>query len=144
MLACMTPTETKWLERVREWKDSGLTAKQFVEGKQYRASSLVWRHWQLQRNGQLEGTPIRAGKVEKEPVARGRKRVATGAALPKRAVEAVSIARVIRRPSTLRHAVAASDKAGVVVEIGLARIEVASGFDVAVLKDVVRALQGAA
>jgi hypothetical protein len=38
----MTETETKWSERVREWKASGKTAKQFVEGRDFKASTLVY------------------------------------------------------------------------------------------------------
>jgi hypothetical protein len=38
----MTETETKWSERVREWKASGRTAKEFAEGREFKASTLVY------------------------------------------------------------------------------------------------------
>ena len=38
----MTETETKWSERVREWKASGQTAKAFAEGRDFKASTLVY------------------------------------------------------------------------------------------------------
>jgi hypothetical protein len=38
----MTETETKWSERVREWKSSGRTAKEFAEGRDFKASTLVY------------------------------------------------------------------------------------------------------
>jgi hypothetical protein len=38
----MTETEKKWSARVREWKSSGLTAKQFSEGREFKGSTLVY------------------------------------------------------------------------------------------------------
>jgi hypothetical protein len=38
----MTETETKWTERVREWKASGQTAKEYAEGREFKASTLVY------------------------------------------------------------------------------------------------------
>jgi len=38
----MTENETKWSERVREWKASGQTAKAFAEGREFKASTLVY------------------------------------------------------------------------------------------------------
>jgi hypothetical protein len=38
----MTETQTKWVERVREWKASGRTAKEFAEGREFKASTLVY------------------------------------------------------------------------------------------------------
>jgi hypothetical protein len=38
----MTETETKWSERVREWKASGRTAKEFAEGREFKSSTLVY------------------------------------------------------------------------------------------------------
>ena len=38
----MTGTEAKWSERVREWKSSGRTAKEFAEGREFKASTLVY------------------------------------------------------------------------------------------------------
>jgi hypothetical protein len=38
----MTETEMKWSERVREWKASGRTAKEFAEGREFKPSTLVY------------------------------------------------------------------------------------------------------
>jgi hypothetical protein len=38
----MTETETKWSERVREWRASGRTAKEYAEGREFKASTLVY------------------------------------------------------------------------------------------------------
>jgi hypothetical protein len=38
----MTETETKWSERVGEWKASGRTAKEFAEGREFKPSTLVY------------------------------------------------------------------------------------------------------
>jgi hypothetical protein len=38
----MTETEAKWSERVREWKASGRTAKEFAEGRDFKASTMVY------------------------------------------------------------------------------------------------------
>jgi hypothetical protein len=57
----MNETETKWSERVREWKASGKTAKDFVEGRDFKASTLV--HWaSCLRRG--NGAAARQGRRE--------------------------------------------------------------------------------
>lgn len=38
----MTETESKWSERVQEWKSSGKTAKEFAAGREFKASTLVY------------------------------------------------------------------------------------------------------
>jgi hypothetical protein len=38
----MTETETKWSERVREWKASGQTAKEFAASRDFKPSTLVY------------------------------------------------------------------------------------------------------
>jgi hypothetical protein len=41
----MTETETKWSERVKEWKASGQTAKAFAHGRDFKPSTLTyWAH----------------------------------------------------------------------------------------------------
>jgi hypothetical protein len=79
----MTETETKWSERVREWKGSGKTAKQFVEGRDFKASTLVYWASCLRRGS---GTVARRGK--REP----RIRMARVVAVPPRADDAIVIA----------------------------------------------------
>src|SRR5882672_5652405 len=37
----MTETEAKWSERVRERKTSGRTAKEYADGREFKASTLV-------------------------------------------------------------------------------------------------------
>jgi hypothetical protein len=56
-----------------------------------------------------------------------------------KAKPSVRLARVVRRVSP---ATPGRDDAGIVVEVGLARITVRRGFDPAVLRDVVASLQG--
>jgi hypothetical protein len=38
----MTDTEAKWAERVREWKASGQTAKEFAASRDFKPSTLVY------------------------------------------------------------------------------------------------------
>lgn len=38
----MTDTESKWSERVQEWKSSGKSAKEFAAGREFKASTLVY------------------------------------------------------------------------------------------------------
>lgn len=102
----MTETETKWSERVREWKASGKTAKQFVEGRDFKASTLVY--WaSCLRHG--SGGTARSRK--REP----RVRMARVVAVASRAEEAIVVtvggARVVVRvgfdPGLLRQVVKA-------------------------------------
>lgn len=47
----MTPTERKWFERVRAWRESGLAAGTFSTGKGFAASSLVQWSYALKKRG---------------------------------------------------------------------------------------------
>lgn len=38
----MTETEREWRERVRAWRESGKTQREFAAGKPYAASTLSW------------------------------------------------------------------------------------------------------
>jgi hypothetical protein len=143
-LSRMTRIEAKWLERVREWKDSGLTAEEFVEGKQYRASTLVRRSWQQKRNPKLKVATVGLETVEETSHRSGRKQTRSGSASRRPSMRSLPIAKVVRRAATMQSAAPTPEGPGIVVEIGLARIKLAAGFDLALLKDVVRALQGAA
>jgi len=104
----MTETETKWSERVREWKASGRTAREFAEGREFKASTLVY--W---------ASCLRRGNGSSQ-------------AQPKKREAHIRMARVI----------AAGPLAGdaIVVAVGAARVTVRSGFDPALLKQVVQAL----
>jgi hypothetical protein len=79
----MRETETKWSERVREWKASGKTAKQFVEGRDFKASTLVYWASCLRRGS---GASARRGR--REP----RVRMARVVAAPPGADDAIVIA----------------------------------------------------
>src|SRR5579864_2401207 len=79
----MTETETKWSERVREWKASGKTAKQFVEGRDFKASTLVYWASCLRR-----GSGPSARREGGEP----RVRMARAVAVPRRADDGIVIA----------------------------------------------------
>ena len=35
-------TEAKWVERIREWRASGLSAEEFAASRGYKASTLCW------------------------------------------------------------------------------------------------------
>ena len=69
----MTETETKWVERVREWKASGKEAEDFVTGRGFKASTL--RFWASRLHGRRK-----APAAEREPQVR-MARVTVGASL---------------------------------------------------------------
>ena len=118
----MTATETKWAERVREWRDSGKGAEEFAAGQPYKASTLRWWGTEVRRRAES-----RIGRRE----GHGSKRA-----------EAIPMARVVRRT----HPRASADLVrggGVVVEVSGARITLARGFDAELLSEVVRVLAGA-
>lgn len=110
----MTKTDEKWVERVRQWKESGDTAEAFAVGQPFKASTLKWRAAGLRRAAESSG---RYGKG--------------------RAVDgSIRLARVVSRS---RHS-ASGQSGGVVVEVSGARISLSRGFDAELLTDVVRAL----
>ena len=97
----MTETEQTWTERVQEWRSSGLSAPEFVQGRGYEASTL--RYWASRLRRVAEGRPyaprVRMARVK---VTRG----------PSESlVVAVGVARIEVRPgfdgSLLRDVVAA-------------------------------------
>lgn len=66
MVACMTATEAKWSERIREWKQSGKPLHEFAVGQPYKASSLGWWAWQLRKRtskAEATGKAIRMAQV---------------------------------------------------------------------------------
>jgi len=134
----MTDTEAKWTERIREWEKSGLPLERFVEGKPYRASTFLWRKRQLERRKRREVEQQRRGGAgggrgtSLVSKAKGTEQHSKPKSSP------ISLLEVVRKPA------ATYDLTGVVVEIGTARIRVGAGFDAALLREVVRALQGAA
>jgi hypothetical protein len=48
----MTTTDEKWVERIRQWKESGKTAEDFAAGQPYKASTLKWRAAGLRRSAE--------------------------------------------------------------------------------------------
>jgi len=115
----MTKTDAKWLERVRQWQESGQTAEEFAIGQPFKASTLKWRAAELRRAAEGGG---RYGKGQ-----------AVGGA--------VRLARVVPVPRARDNASATSG--GVVVEVSGARILLSRGFDAKLLTDLVRALGAA-
>ncbi len=53
----MTTTDEKWIERIRQWKESGKTAEEFAAGQPYKASTLKWRAAGLRRSAEGGGRP---------------------------------------------------------------------------------------
>jgi hypothetical protein len=105
----MTETETKWSERVREWRASGKRAEEFAEGRGFKASTL--RFW-----------------------ASNLRRVTAGEKALASSKPQVQMVRVLTRPSR-------SD-ATIEVTVGAARVVIRSGFDRALLREVLGALGG--
>lgn len=107
----MTKTDEKWVERIREWQESGKTAEAFALGKPYKASTLKWRAAIQRRLAKDRSQDDRASA-------------------PIRMVRVVSSARAkLIAPS-----------GGLVVEVSGARISLSRGFDAELFADVVQAL----
>jgi hypothetical protein len=106
-LSCMTGTQSKWVERVREWMASGRSASDYAEGKGFAASTLVWWSSRI-RNGTLGSEAASAASGSQ-----------------------VRMARVVRgaRPSS-----------SLTLRVAGALIEVRTGFDGRLLREVVEAL----
>jgi hypothetical protein len=109
----MTETQTKWTERVRVWRASGRTAREFADGQEFKPSTLTYWASQLRRSASAEG--VVAGKRAPQV----------------RMVQVVSKAAKEPREDTM------------VVAVGTARIVVRAGFDRALLRDIVEALGAA-
>ena len=122
-------TRAKWAERIREWRTSGLSAEDFAAGKGYEGASLRWAVSQIQ--------PEMSSRSMTEPAARPKAPRRRGA-IAKSAVAPAQAPRFL--PVRMRRA--EPPVAEMIVEVGGARIRVSRGVDVALLGDVVRALQG--
>ena len=105
----MTETEAKWSERVREWKASGRTAKEFAKGQAFKASTLVY--W---------ASCLRRGRA--------------GAERPQKRRPRVRMVRLM--------AAATPASGALTVRVGTASVELRSGFDRALLRELVEALGG--
>jgi hypothetical protein len=84
MLAGMTETQEKWVERTREWRASGQTAREYGQGRGFKASTL--RYW-ASRLSAAEGKA--AGAMT--PKARARVRMAGVVAVAKRAAASLTV-----------------------------------------------------
>ena len=54
----MTKTESKWAERVREWRAGGQSAPEYAQGRGFEASTLRWWASRLDR-GVLPASPAK-------------------------------------------------------------------------------------
>jgi len=122
-------TEATWVERIREWRASGLSATDFVKAKGYKASTLSWAASQLRRRSESSA-----------PTARGAGEVHAGA----RAGRPIPSSSEAPRFLPVRTRAAETAVAEMVVEIGAVRVRVLRGFDASLLGEVVRALGGIA
>ncbi len=83
----MTGTQSKWVERVREWQASGRTASDYARGRGFASSTLVWWSSRL-RSGALgdaaasttSGSSVRMARVVRVPPSAGPLRVTVGGA----------------------------------------------------------------
>ncbi len=117
-------TEAKWSERVREWRASGVSAEDFASSRGFKASTLCWAASLLRH----AGSPATAtAGPEPEAPPRAKRKAGWRSKTPR------------FLPVRMHGPAAASE---VVVEVGSARIRVARGFDVSLLGEVVRALEG--
>jgi hypothetical protein len=66
----MTETEAKWSERVREWKASGQTAKEFAAGREFKPSTLVYWASCLRTGAGGTGRPKKRERVRMARVVR--------------------------------------------------------------------------
>jgi hypothetical protein len=120
-------TEAKWVERIREWRASGLSAENFARTKGYKASTLCWAASQLRRAAEVAApTSPRSGEAQ-------------GGGLAEQQTPSSSKA---PRFLPVRPRAAEMTVAEMVVEIGAARVRLLRGLDASLLGDVVRALGG--
>lgn len=105
---------TEWAERVRAWRSSGLTSKEFCRGRGFTAQTLLWWSSQL---GRKQGS----GSKGRQP--------------------RVVLARVVSKGSTTHEA---ATRTAIRLELNGARVEVPPGTDSATLSMVLETLRAAA
>jgi hypothetical protein len=120
-LSTMTETKRKWADRVRQWRDSGQPAERFAQEHGFAASTLRW--WSYRLSGTAAASPVVA--PTESPGA--------SSAAPAEVPAEVRMVRVVR---TAREACALT------VRVGAAQVEVRSGFDPSLLRELVDALGG--
>lgn len=119
-------TEAKWAERVEEWRASGLSAEEFAASRGFKASTLCWAASLLRHAPSATPTVVSG---ESKPRARAKGKAVSRSESPR-------FLPVRTRTTTV-------PTSEMVVEVGPVRIRVVRGFDVSLLGDVVRALEGA-
>jgi hypothetical protein len=122
-------TEARWAERIRQWRESGLSAEEFAEGKDYEASSLQWAASQLRADKTSPSTTVPSSRSK---ATRHRQQAVA------RPASSSDGPRFLRVRSSGSEPIVSE----MVVEVGSARIRVTRGVDVSLLGDIVRALQG--
>lgn len=122
-------TEARWVERIREWRASGLSAKEFAMAKGYKASTLCWAASLLQQRTSESALPTVPVAGEVPSRARTERRRPSSSKTP-------------RFLPVHTRAAGPSAVAEMVIEIGAARVRVVRGFDASLLGEVVRALGG--
>ena len=119
-------TRTEWAQRVRRWKDSGLTAKEFGAETGLNPSTLSYWNWRLNAETRgTGGTRPSKGRTKK-----------TG---PRRKTE------IVKAPAFVE-VTARVEPAAATLEVLLGedvRVRVPSGFDEATLTGIVRAVGAA-
>jgi hypothetical protein len=105
----MTETETKWTERVKEWKASGKTAKEFTQGCDFKPSTLTYWAHRVRRLAEQPAKPVPGATV--------------------RLARLVRIATTDKGATQRKNGVSAELSGSIVVELGRARIVVQAGFD---------------
>ena len=120
-------TEAKRVERIREWRASGLSAENFARTKGYKASTLCWAASQVRRAAEL-AAPTSPRSGEAQGGGRAERQTPSSSKAP--------------RFLPVRPRAAEMTVAEMVVEIGAARVRVRRGFDASLLGEVVRALGG--
>jgi len=118
--------EAKWVERIREWRASWLSAEDFATSEGCKASTLHWAS-SLLRRAAKSPSPTTPSSTESCARARPERRTRSSG-------EAPLFLPLRTRPR--------AEAVEMVVEIGAARIRVLRGFDALMLSDVVRALGG--
>jgi hypothetical protein len=142
MKAEATEKQTIWEERVRGWQASGMSAKKYAETNGFSESTL--RYWSYRLVGTSRALRILrlvpkaacpAAPPETSPVAEALPALETSPrfeASPEAETSPAKVASPLATTSQL------------MVEVGLARIVVQSGFDRQLLAEVVGALSGGA
>ena len=121
---------------MREWKASGQTAKAFALGREFKPSTLTYWAFRLRRVSAQQPTAATAATAAERPMRSGTaSQVGVVRVLPTRIHE--------QSPTAEGTVGVGTSAATLMITVGAARIEVRSGFDHALLTEVIEALGGA-